>query len=81
MTTATSKISRNGQFSLPAEVRRRWATERVVVVDQGDYVIVRPMTDDIVATLRGAYAGSGPNTDEARRHERAADATREARHE
>lgn len=80
MAAATSKISRNGQFSLPAEVRRRWAAERVVVVDHGDYVIVRPIPDDIAGTLRGRYAGPGPNTDEVRRRERATETSRE-RHE
>ncbi|MGL5867342.1 MAG: AbrB/MazE/SpoVT family DNA-binding domain-containing protein [Dermatophilaceae bacterium] len=70
MASVAAKVTRNGQISLPAEMRHRWHTERVLVIDRGDYAIVRPIPDDPVSTLRGAYAGSGPTTDEARRGER-----------
>lgn len=79
MTAATAKISRNGQFSLPAEIRHRWNAERVIVVDRGDYVIVRPVSGDVLETLRGKYAGPGPASEEMRAADRAANAHREAR--
>ncbi|HPF80480.1 AbrB/MazE/SpoVT family DNA-binding domain-containing protein [Nostocoides australiense] len=77
MSPSTAKISRNGQVSLPAEVRRRWHAERVVVVDRGDYVIVRPVPDDILAAVSGAHAGPGPATRSARADERAREADRD----
>ncbi len=77
--TATAKISGNGQFSLPAEIRHRWGAARVVIVDEGDYVIVRPIPNDILGSLVGAHAGPGPSSDEVRRMERLADAEREQR--
>jgi len=46
--TATSQlmtVSRNGQVSIPAEVRARWNTRRVIVVDLGDRVVMRPLPD------------------------------------
>lgn len=78
MTAATSKISRNGQFSLPADIRHRWNAERVIVIDQGEYVIVRPVPEDIWASVEGAHAGPGPTVEEARAAEREAEARSEA---
>lgn len=74
MSQATSKISRNGQFSLPADIRHRWGAQRVVIVDEGDYVIVRPVPADILGSLQGSYAGPGPSSERVRADERAADA-------
>lgn len=67
------KISQNGQVSIPADARSRWASERVVVVDLGDRVVMRPLPADPVATLRGKHRGRGPDTDEVRRRERKAE--------
>lgn len=68
-TGAIMKISRNGQISLPAETRRRWGVDHVVVVDLGDQVIVAPVEDpeNPRKGLYGKYAGPGPTTDELRR--------------
>lgn len=79
MTSATSKISRNGQFSLPAEIRHRWNAERVIVVDRGDYVIVRPVNPDLLESLQGKYAGPGPALEVARAADRAAEQAAEER--
>ena len=67
------KVSRNGQVSIPANARARWQTDRVVVVDLGDRVVLRPMPEDPVGDLVGKYRG-GPTTDAARRRARADDA-------
>lgn len=61
-------VSRNGQVSIPAETRARWQTRRVLVVDLGDRVVMRPLpTAGAVEELRGKYAGRGPTTERARR--------------
>ena len=71
-------VSRNGQVSIPAEARARWASRRVTVVDLGDRIVMRPLPEDPVAALRGKYAGRGPDSDRARRAARRAEAVREA---
>lgn len=73
------KVSRNGQVSIPAEVRARWDVDRVVVVDLGDHVVIGPAHDDPVAALRGKYAGRGPTVDEMRRQYREEEALAEER--
>jgi bifunctional DNA-binding transcriptional regulator/antitoxin component of YhaV-PrlF toxin-antitoxin module len=72
-------LSRNGQVSIPAATRARWETRRVLVVDLGDRVVLRPLPDDPVGDLEGKYAGRGPTTDSARRSERQVEAARERR--
>lgn len=72
-------VSRNGQVSIPAATRARWNARRVVVVDLGDRIVMRPVGDDPVAELSGKYRGRGPRSDQARTRERRADATRERR--
>lgn len=73
------RVSRNGQVSVPAAVRHRWGTSTVLVVDRGDYAIVRPVPDDPIAALCGAYAAPGPTADEARAADRAGEAASEDR--
>ena len=61
------RITRGGQISVPAEVRRRWSTSRVVLEDLGDRLVIRPGPDDPVAGLRGAFADAAkPGTDDLR---------------
>ena len=79
MASHVMKVSRNGQVSIPAETRSRWGAERVVVVDLGDRVVIRPLPDDPVGALVGKYAGRGPNTSRARSAARADDAHRDRR--
>jgi bifunctional DNA-binding transcriptional regulator/antitoxin component of YhaV-PrlF toxin-antitoxin module len=66
------KVSRNGQVSIPADARARWQTDRVVMVDLGDRVVLRPLPEDPVADLTGKYP-KRPSSDETRRRARAAD--------
>ncbi|MGH3561365.1 MAG: AbrB/MazE/SpoVT family DNA-binding domain-containing protein [Mycobacterium sp.] len=66
------KVSRNGQVSIPAGARARWQTDRVVVVDLGDRLVMRPLPEDPVGELTGKYPRR-PSTDEARRRARADD--------
>lgn len=79
MDAVHAKVTRNGQVSLPAELRHRWGTGSVLVIDRGDYAIVRPVPTDPLAALRGAHAGPGPTLEQARAAERAAEQEREQR--
>lgn len=74
------KISRGGQLSVPAEIRHRWNTSRVVLEDLGDRVVIRPTSDDPVGSLRGAFANpTKPGADELRRGARSQERAAEAR--
>lgn len=65
---------------LPVELRRRWRVASVMVIDRGDYAIVRPMPDDPIAAVMGMFADQGPTTDDMRRAERQAEGSgRDAR--
>lgn len=66
MTTTTAKVTRNGQVSIPAGLRHRWNADFVLVIDCGDYAILRPVPADPIAALRGAHAGPGPAIEQAR---------------
>ncbi len=69
-------VSQNGQVSIPAEARARWKARKVVVVDLGDRIVVRPLGDQPVDDLQGKYRGRGQSTDRARKQARQEDATR-----
>jgi len=53
----TAKITAGGQVSIPAAVRRRWRTRRVVIEDEGNRLVLRPLPDDPIASARGALRG------------------------
>jgi bifunctional DNA-binding transcriptional regulator/antitoxin component of YhaV-PrlF toxin-antitoxin module len=74
MASMTAKVTRSGQVSLPAEIRHRWGATSVLVIDRGDYAIVRPIPEDTIASLRGAHAGEGPSSSRAREDERRSEA-------
>jgi bifunctional DNA-binding transcriptional regulator/antitoxin component of YhaV-PrlF toxin-antitoxin module len=73
------KVSRNGQVSVPAVVRHRWGTTTVLVIDRGDYAIIRPVPEDPIESLLGTYAASGPTAEDVRDADRIADAVAEER--
>jgi AbrB family looped-hinge helix DNA binding protein len=61
-------ISKGGQISVPAEVRKRWQTRRLQVEDRGDELVIRPAPDDPIAAARGVFKGrSKYSSDELRR--------------
>ena len=70
MSTAHVKVTSSGQVSLPAALRRRWAAGAVLVIDRGDYAIIRPIPADPISALKGAHAGPGPTAAQARESER-----------
>ena len=79
MTSTKVTVSRNGQISVPAEVRHRWDTKTVLVIDRGTYAIVRPVPADPITALRGSYAGPGPTAEDARAADRTAESGGEER--
>lgn len=77
MSSAEAKVTSSGQMSLPAVMRNRWQVHRVLVVDRGDYAIVRPIPEDIPKALRGRFVDDGPTSEQMRSDERRQDAERE----
>jgi hypothetical protein len=71
------RISKGGQISLPAAIRRRWATESLVVEDLGDRVVLRPIPHDPIGTAVGAFPSkkmtSSRAREQIRREEQAAE--------
>ena len=50
-------ISKGGQISVPADVRKRWRTRRLQLEDRGDELVLRPAPEDPIAAARGALKG------------------------
>jgi AbrB family looped-hinge helix DNA binding protein len=69
------KISKGGQISIPAPIRKRWGTSTVTLDDQGDQIVLKPAPDDPIAAAAGAFAGeaTGPGLETIRREEREAE--------
>ena len=74
-----AKVTASGQLSLPAPVRRRWATSRVAIADEGDRVVVRPVPDDPIKAACGSLAGRGGRTEPIRARARWEDTAAERR--
>ena len=53
------RITRAGQLSVPAEIRRRWGARKILIEDHGDHVVLRPASEDPIAAARGALKGKG----------------------
>ena len=64
------RVSINGQVSIPAKARARWGARRMLVVDLGDRIVMRPLSDDSLRALRGKHSDSLPPTDQIRRDSR-----------
>jgi AbrB family looped-hinge helix DNA binding protein len=75
----TTRISRGGQITVPAEVRKRWGTTNLLVEDHGDSLVLRPIPADPIGAAMGSFAGPGPTSDEMRAQERADEARIERR--
>jgi bifunctional DNA-binding transcriptional regulator/antitoxin component of YhaV-PrlF toxin-antitoxin module len=58
------RVTSAGQVSIPAAVRKRWATSRVRIVDEGDRLVVEPEPENPFARFTGIFAGPGPTADE-----------------
>lgn len=53
---ARTRISKGGQISIPAAIRRRWGTSTVALDDQGDRLVIEPAPDDPIGAAEGALA-------------------------
>ena len=74
-----AKISKGGQISIPATVKNRWHTERVLIEDHGDALVLRPLPDDPIGAALDLAVAGGPSTDEIRAQMRDEEAEAEAR--
>jgi bifunctional DNA-binding transcriptional regulator/antitoxin component of YhaV-PrlF toxin-antitoxin module len=59
-----ARISRGGQVQVPAEVRRRWGTDRVMIEDDGTALRIEPLPDDPIGTAFGSLQGGSKLTSE-----------------
>lgn len=76
----TLKITSSGQVSIPAEVRRRWNVDRVIMVDHGDHITFEPLPDNVWEASRGLFTDrTGITVDELVAQERRNEAEREER--
>jgi len=66
------KISKGGQISIPAPIRKRWGTTTVTLEDRGEEIVLKPVADDPIEAAAGAFAGEarGPDLETIRREER-----------
>jgi bifunctional DNA-binding transcriptional regulator/antitoxin component of YhaV-PrlF toxin-antitoxin module len=65
------RVTRGGQISVPALIRRRWGTSTVTLDDQGDRIVIEPAPDDPIAAAEGALAAEFGMIDMARLRRRA----------
>ena len=76
-----TRISRGGQVTVPAGVRRRWETERVALEDHGDYLLLRPVADPVASFVGFAAGRRGPTSEQMRAQSRSEEEAVEDRHE
>jgi len=60
------RLSKGGRLSLPTHIRRRWATDSLVLEDRGDRVILRPIPQDAITRAVGAFASKDMTSSRAR---------------
>lgn len=67
---------------MPAAIRNRWQTRRLIAEDEGDRLVLRPLVDDPIRQALGVFSDhSGPDSDEMRRLDRLEEAEIEERKE
>ena len=44
-----AQLTRDGRLQIPAAVRRRWGTSKVLIVDGGSYLDIKPLHEPAVA--------------------------------
>ena len=66
-------ITERGQISIPADIRHKWNVRRVLLVDEGDRLVLRPVPDDPIGHQQGKYAWIEATSDEMRDEDRAVD--------
>jgi AbrB family looped-hinge helix DNA binding protein len=76
MSSQLIQISNRGQISIPSDIRRKWHVRRLLLIDEGDRIVLRPVDDDPIAAVAGKYAWIDATSDEMRAEDRAADVER-----
>ncbi len=76
MASLLLNVSDRGQISLPADIRHRWQIRRVLLIDEGDSVVLRPVPDDPIDSVRGKYASLPLSSDRTRDDDRRSEARR-----
>ena len=69
-------VSDRGQISLPADIRHKWQVRRLLLVDEGDRIVLRPVADDPVASVAGKYSWIRQTADELHAEDRASELDR-----
>jgi bifunctional DNA-binding transcriptional regulator/antitoxin component of YhaV-PrlF toxin-antitoxin module len=49
------RISKGGQISIPARIRRRWGAQRLLLDDRGNELVIIPVPTDPIAAVRGSF--------------------------
>jgi len=75
----TAEISKGGQISIPAQIRRRWHTRRLLLEDRGTEIVLRPAPEDPIAALAGSLAAIKQTSDDMRATERVEEANADER--
>jgi AbrB family looped-hinge helix DNA binding protein len=76
MSSQLINISDRGQISIPADIRHKWQVRRVLLIDEGDRLVLRPVPDDPIAAVAGKYSWIGATSDEMRDEDRAVEIER-----
>jgi AbrB family looped-hinge helix DNA binding protein len=76
VSTVLINISERGQISIPSEIRSKWQVRRLLLVDEGDRIVLRPVADDPVGAVAGKYSWITATSDEMQAEDRDADARR-----
>jgi AbrB family looped-hinge helix DNA binding protein len=76
MSSMLINITDRGQISIPSEIRHKWNVRRLLLVDEGDRIVLRPVPDDPIAAVLGKYAWIEATSDEMRDEDRAVDIER-----
>jgi AbrB family looped-hinge helix DNA binding protein len=60
------RVTRRGQVSIPAGIRRRWGTSTITLEDLGDRLVLEPAADDPISAAEGALTKEFGAIDQAR---------------
>ena len=63
-------LTRGGQVSIPADLRRGWPSNKIIVEETPRGLLLRPLPADPIDAAMGSLAGPGPTVDEMRRASR-----------
>jgi bifunctional DNA-binding transcriptional regulator/antitoxin component of YhaV-PrlF toxin-antitoxin module len=74
----TTAISKGGQISVPADIRRRWGATHLFIEDRGDALVLRPIPADPIGAAMGSLKSADATSDDLRRRARSEETQRDA---